>query len=107
MSSAVGPREVAPIPPAPAPTSVASPAPTEGPSAFSKLVHGLGREVNRGEAMMRSAVDASRSGRDLGPAELLALQAGVYRYSEAVDLAAKLVDRTTSGVKTVLQGGGT
>jgi hypothetical protein len=42
--------------------------------------------------------------RDLGPAELLALQAGVYRYSEAVDLAAKLVDRASNAVKTVIQG---
>jgi hypothetical protein len=54
--------------------------------------------------MMSSALAASRSGHDLGGAELLALQAGVYRYSEAVDLAAKLVDRASSGVKTVLQG---
>jgi hypothetical protein len=43
-------------------------------------------------------------GGDLGPAELLALQAGVYRYSEAVDLSAKLVDRAANGVKTVIQG---
>jgi hypothetical protein len=92
---------VPPSPPAPAPT----PAPqTAEPSAFSRLLHGLGREVNHGEAMMKSALAASRSGRDLSSGELIALQAGVYRYSEAVDLAAKLVDRTTSGVKTVLQG---
>lgn len=51
---------------------------------------------------MRRAIEGG--GKDLGPAELLALQAGVYRYSEAVDLSAKLVDRATSGVKTVLQG---
>lgn len=53
---------------------------------------------------MKGAIAASRSGRDLDASELLALQAGVYRYSEAVDLAAKLVDRASSGVKTVLQG---
>ena len=40
----------------------------------------------------------------LGPEQLLALQAGVYRYSEAVDLAAKLVDRASNGLKTVVQG---
>jgi hypothetical protein len=38
------------------------------------------------------------------PAYAVPLQAGVYRYSEAVDLAAKLVDRATSGLKTVVQG---
>ncbi len=45
-----------------------------------------------------------RSHGEMGNVELLALQAGVYRYSEVVDLSAKLVDRASSGVKTVLQG---
>jgi hypothetical protein len=73
-----------------------------GESAFAKVLHGLGREVDRGEKVVRKAIEGG--GKDLGPGELLALQAGVYRYSEAVDLSAKLVDRATSGVKTVLQG---
>lgn len=85
-------------PPAP-PTST-----TPEPSPFARLLSGLGNEVNRGEAMVKGAIAASRAGQDLGAGELLALQAGVYRYSEAVDLAAKLVDRASSGVKTVLQG---
>jgi hypothetical protein len=55
-----------------------------------------------GEKVVRGAIQGA--GKDLGPGELLALQAGVYRYSEAVDLSAKLIDRATSGVKTVLQG---
>jgi hypothetical protein len=75
---------------------------TEEPSPFARLLNG--NEVNRGEAMVKGAIAASSAGRDLGAGELLALQAGVYRYSEAVDLAAKLIDRASSGVKTVLQG---
>ncbi len=74
----------------------------EGPSPFARILHGLGREVDRGEKVTRRAIEGG--GKDLGPGELLALQAGVYRYSEAVDLASKLVDRASSGVKTVLQG---
>ena len=73
-----------------------------GESAFARVLQGLGREVDRGEKVVRKAIEGG--GKDLGPGELLALQAGVYRYSEAVDLSAKLVDRATSGVKTVLQG---
>jgi hypothetical protein len=53
---------------------------------------------------MRGALGATRSGGTLDAAELIALQAGVYRYSEAVDLAAKLIDHATSGLKTVVQG---
>ncbi len=71
------------------------------PSAFQRVLHGIGREVERGESTVRRALQA---GGAMGGAELLALQAGVYRYSETVDLAAKLVDRASSGVKTVVQG---
>jgi hypothetical protein len=68
---------------------------------FAKLVRALGGEISRGEAVVRAALHA-RDG--LGASELLALQAGVYRYSEAVDLTAKLVDRAAGGVKAVIQG---
>jgi hypothetical protein len=37
---------------------------------------------------------------------LIALQVGIYRYTEAVDLASKIVDRATNAVHTVLSGGG-
>ncbi len=74
---------------------------THEPSPFAKLVAGLGDEVNRGEHTMMQAM---HGGGGMGPEQLLALQAGVYRYSEAVDLAAKLVDRASNGLKTVVQG---
>ena len=60
--------------------------------------------MHRGESLMRSALGAGRSGRELGTADLIALQAGVYRYGEVIDLASRLVDRATSSVKTVLEG---
>jgi hypothetical protein len=66
-------------------------------------VRGLGDEVQRGEALVRGAI-ASAHGGALDAAQLIALQAGVYRYSEAVDLASRLVDHATSALKTVLQG---
>jgi hypothetical protein len=74
-----------------------------GASPFAHLLRGIGQELVRGEATLHRAVAAPH---DLGPAELIALQAGVYRYSEAIDLASHLVDRVTNGVKTVIQGGG-
>lgn len=90
---------------APAPDATpAGAAGPEAPSPFSLLVRELGHEVSRGEAVMRGALGASGAAGGLGPAELIALQAGVYRYSEAVDLAAKLIDHATSSLKTVVQG---
>jgi hypothetical protein len=104
MPIRIGERPPMP-PPAPITTSVPSKSAEKAePSAFSKLVSSLGNEVQRGENVVKDAVAATKAGRDLGATELLALQAGVYRYSEVVDLAAKLVDRASSGVKTVIQG---
>ncbi len=73
-------------------------------SPFQKLVDGLGKEINSGERTIKAALDAR--GGSMEPGELLALQAGVYRYGEVVDLASKLIDRTSSGVKTIINGGG-
>ena len=89
------------------PATAAGPAarPDE-PSPFAQLLHGIGRALTSGEATMHHALHAAHGGHDMGPAELIALQAGVYRYSETVDLASHLVDRTTNGVKTVIQGSG-
>ncbi len=92
-----------PRPPAPAPAPALAPSAPEEPSPFARVLRNLGQEVDRGEALVRR-VSSGSAPRDLGSLELLSLQAGVYRYSEAVDLSAKLVDRAASGVKTVLQG---
>lgn len=97
-----------PPPPVSAPADTASPAPAapshpEQPSAFGRLVRGLGAEVQHGESLVHRAI-ASASGGDLDPVQLIALQAGVYRYAEAVDLASRLVDHATTGLKTVIQG---
>jgi hypothetical protein len=87
-------------------TAGSPPARPDEPSPFAQLLHGIGHALTSGEATMQRALHAAHGGHDLGPAELIALQAGVYRYSEAVDLASHLVDRTTNGVKTVIQGSG-
>jgi hypothetical protein len=97
------PPPVAPPADATSPPSPAVHSQPEQPSAFSRLVRGLGTEVQRGEALVQHAV-ASASGTDLDPGQLIALQAGIYRYAEAVDLASRLVDQATSGLKTVIQG---
>jgi hypothetical protein len=72
------------------------------PSAFRRVLEGLGGSIDEGERIVAAA---ARGYSSLDSAELIALQAGIYRYSEAIDLTAKLVDRATSAVRTVLQGG--
>ena len=80
-----------------------APAPLDAsPSPFAVLLARVGKNIEVGERIVAGA--ASRYA-TLDAAELIALQAGIYRYSEAVELTAKLVDRGASAVRTVLTGG--
>ena len=88
--------------PSPFPHALAAKSPA--PSEFSRLAGRLGRAIDNGEATVARAAHGG-SGAGLGPAELLALQSGIYRYVEVVDLTTKLVDRGVGAVKTTLQSG--
>ena len=84
-------------------TPIAPPIKPNAPaeSAFSSALRGLGREIDAGEQRVSSASQLQT----YDTASLIALQTGIYRYTEAVDLASKIVDRATNAVRTVLQGG--
>ena len=90
----LGPVATAPVAPRPAATAPAR------SSSFQQALRGLGGAVDRGEALIAQASHGNLGGLD--SAQLIALQAGIYRYSEAVDLVAKLVDRASTAVKTVV-----
>ncbi len=62
----------------------------------------LGR-VAAAQARMDRILALAASGRTFSPAELLSLQAGVAEASQTVDLAGKLLDRISGGVKALLQ----
>lgn len=69
-------------------------------ATFLKVLKGFGRAVDGGEALIGRASSGNWGGLDSG--QLIALQAGIYRYSEAVDLVGKLVDRASTAVKTIV-----
>lgn len=52
---------------------------------------------------MEEVLALAQSGKSFSPAELLSLQTQVYRSSQQLDLAGKVVEKTTGGVKQVLQ----
>ncbi len=78
--------------------------PEDAPSPFARLVRSVARHADEGEAAVRGVLGRGAGGVALDPTSLLALQAGIYRYGETVDLAALLVDKASTGVKTVVQG---
>jgi hypothetical protein len=75
-----------------------------GGASFGEVLRALGQRVDRGEAVMQRAMHSDLGGLDARA--LIAVQAGIYHYTEAIELAGKLVDRATNAVRTVLQPGG-
>ena len=73
-----------------------------GAHPFLHMLCGLGQELDRGESIAETAIHGGAQA-GMSPQRLIALQAGIYRYSEAVDLVTKLVDRGTQAVRTTLQ----
>lgn len=81
-------------------TPAASPgAAKSGESDFKQVLERLAQHIDDGEQLVRQATAPAGDGAD----RLIALQAGIYRYTEVVDLTAKLVDRGTNSIKTTLQ----
>ena len=91
--------EMVPIQPAEGQAAKSAGREAGGPS-FSQALKGVGSAVDRGEALIAAASRGNLGGLD--SAQLIALQAGIYRYSEAVDLVAKLVDRASNAIRTVV-----
>lgn len=59
--------------------------------------------VGQAQKRLDRILELAESGRDFTPGELLALQAQVYRASQELDLAGKVVEKATGGIKQVLQ----
>lgn len=104
-----GPRLPIPVSPALAASAERSGAPTSptaqpaGPSRFQEVLERVSSQADAGERLVDRALQQRGA---VEPHQLLALQAGIYRYGEVVDLASKLADRASQAVKTTLQGGG-
>lgn len=69
---------------------------------FGEVLRAIGAELDRGEDLVAGV---ARGAVPLDPVSLIALQAGIYRWGEAVDLTAKVVDRLGSAVRVTLQNG--
>lgn len=75
-----------------------------GTAAETKQVAGqMIDQVQQAQSRMDQILQLAESGKSFSPAELLSLQAHVYRASQELDLAGKVVEKATGGVKQVLQ----
>jgi len=87
--------EGAPIAPDPTVRAAAGP-----DGEFAALLARIGSAVDAGEAL----VERATTGPPLSdPATLIALQAGIYRYAETIELCAKAVEGASGAIRTTLQ----
>jgi hypothetical protein len=88
-------------------TAPSAAAPTHAaPTLLGDVSRQLLTRVARGERYIEGVVRQGLAGRAYTPADLLAMQAQVYRYTQELELVSKLVERGTSTVKTILQQNG-
>ncbi|MEO0324462.1 MAG: hypothetical protein AAF447_15985 [Myxococcota bacterium] len=80
----------------------ALPAPAPASPDLGDVLEASARSLSARQDFVDRAIRRARRG-GLQPGDLLALQAGVYRWAEEVQLASKLVNEATQGVKTVLR----
>ena len=84
-----------------APEAPAQVAPAESIDASARLdefVRGVFEDESRIEEMMQRCV----GGQTLGQGELLQLQSLIYGYAQKVELASKVVDKATGGLKQIM-----
>lgn len=93
------PKSPVPVALGPITPEASPPAAPEG-SRFKDVLENMAQRIDQGEKLVQR-MSVAPGGDDAS--RLIALQAGIYRYTEAIDLSAKLVDRASSAVKTTLQ----
>jgi hypothetical protein len=60
-------------------------------------------ELEKGQLNMEKLIKAGASGKNFSNAELISLQAGMYKYTQELDLTSKVVEKATSGLKDTLK----
>jgi hypothetical protein len=82
------------------PKPIISPQTRPQPAAKAALI--LDR-ISEAQQRLDHLLERAQSGRSFTAAELLSMQARVYRASQELDLVGKVVEKAASGVKQVLQ----
>ena len=74
---------------------------TERPTL--NMVSRVVSELEQGQLRLDKLIDAGVSGKQFSNAELLSLQASMYKYTLELDLTSKVVEKATSGLKDTLK----
>jgi len=74
----------------------------ESSKAVGMMSH-MFSELEKGQVHMDKLINMGMSGKEFSNGELLSLQAGMYKYTQELDLTSKVVEKATSGLKETLK----
>ncbi|MBX5483689.1 MAG: ATP-dependent helicase HrpB [Myxococcaceae bacterium] len=83
-----------------------SAAPVNAKSETSAMVAHMAKmmsDLEKGQGVMDKLINTGLSGKQISNAELLSLQAGMYKYTQELELTGKVVEKATSGLKDTLK----
>lgn len=63
------------------------------------------KSVEREGTVLDQTIKDAIKGKEFSLQELIAIQVGVYRYNQEIDLISKLIEKTTSGIKQIINNG--
>jgi transcription termination factor NusB len=69
------------------------------PDGLKRVISG----VMDGQSKLDQIISKASSGKQFSNQELLAMQAGVYKFSQELELTSKVVEKATSGIKQTMQ----
>jgi hypothetical protein len=72
-------------------------------SRTQTMITKLVEDMENGQKVMDRLIKAGMSGKDFSSSELISLQAGMYKYTQELELTGKVVEKATSGLKDTLR----
>ncbi|MFL5318232.1 MAG: ATP-dependent helicase HrpB [Myxococcaceae bacterium] len=60
-------------------------------------------DMEKGQGVMDKLISGGLNGKNFNSSELLSLQAGMYKYTQELELTGKVVEKATSGLKDTLK----
>lgn len=72
-------------------------------SKAGNMVSSVVTSLEKGQLSLEKLINSGMSGKQFSNAELLSLQASMYKYTQELDLTSKVVEKATSGLKDVVK----
>lgn len=72
-------------------------------SKSTSMIMGMVENMEKGGQAIDKLINGGLTGKHFSNSELLGLQAGMYKYTQELDLCSKVVEKATSGLKDTLK----